>query len=81
MTTKQTTKQRIETKKERISQLKKQIDALELKQSKRIHAIAQKAGLYDIVFKDDELIQVFKAFINSSKKTQGFEDSNNKSTD
>ncbi len=78
MTTTQTTKQRIETKKERIAQLKKQIDALEIKQSKRIHTIAQKAGLYDIVFNDDELIQLFKTFINNAKKTQGFEGSNNK---
>ena len=81
MKTTQTTKQRIETKKERIARLRKQIEALEAKEAKRIHAIAQKVGLYDITFNDDELALVLEAFVGTAKKNPESKDLNSESTD
>lgn len=80
MKTTQTTKQRIETKKERIARLRKQIEALEAKEAKRIHAIAQKTGLYDIEFDDDALAKILKEFVNQTKKNLESSGSNNAST-
>jgi len=81
MKTTQTTKQRIETKKERIARLRKQIEALEAKEAKRIHAIAQKTGLYDIKFDNDELEEWLKGFVVQAKKNLASKGLDNESTD
>lgn len=81
MKTTQTTKQRIETKKERIARLRKQIEALEAKEAKRIHCIAQKVGLYDITFNEGDLAQVLKDFVNTAKKNQKLNNLDNELTD